>query len=119
MRAQRLPKRLARRRLGLFRSPPPDAQRDVDESIVAMPVGNRIMVAANGTHAGGAKLEHARRRGRLERRRPPRGDRSEEQTSELKSPMRILFAVFCLEKTTATRITPTAHPPSKHKALPR
>src|SRR3546814_4978746 len=74
MRAQRLPKRLARRRLGLFRSPPPDAQRDVDESIVAMPVGNRIMVAANGTHAGGAKLEHARRRGRLERRRTQRGD---------------------------------------------
>src|SRR3546814_9709623 len=45
-----------------------------DLSIVAMPVGNRIMVAANGTHAGGAKLEHARRRGRLERRRTQRGD---------------------------------------------
>src|SRR3546814_11275534 len=72
MRAQRLPKRLARRRLGLFRSPPPDAQRDVDESIVAMPVGNRIMVAANGTHAGGAKLEHAPRRGAIERRRTQR-----------------------------------------------
>src|SRR3546814_6367875 len=42
----------------------------------------------------------------------PRAGRSEEHTSELQSPMRTSYAVFCLKKKTPTHLTP--HPPLQH-----
>src|SRR3546814_5999294 len=59
----------------------------------------RLKAAAGGLIAGGLSTRHAERGQRASvRSQTCRYNRSEEHTSELKSLMRISYAVFCLKK---------------------
>src|SRR3546814_2667078 len=90
----------------LFRSQPLDGRAHLR----VVPVRERHRVAAVDPLAEGGAI-------RFELvRRVPRGERSEEHTSELQSLMRISYAVFCLKKKTKLKIKQDeVHNRNKHR----
>src|SRR3546814_6329417 len=75
----------------------------VGDALVAVEVGEAVVEGQREKERGDQLHPRQRRAQPLEQR--PELVRSEEHTSELKSLMRISYAVFCFKKTTIIRTT--------------